>query len=65
MGEMKAYIGGDETTEQAQRMRGFKSYRDFYAKRLMEHEHHSKALQEQKTQVDVISCNLGEIFVKH
>jgi intraflagellar transport protein 81 len=46
MSEMKAYIGGDEQTEIAQKTRGFKTYRDYYNKKIMEHEHQNLALKE-------------------
>ncbi|KAI9105390.1 hypothetical protein DFS34DRAFT_599192 [Phlyctochytrium arcticum] len=51
MQEMKAYIGGDEVVEQAQKARGFKTYRDLYTRRLSELEHLGKNLREQQKDI--------------
>ena len=51
MGEMKAYIGGDEMVELIQKTRGFKTYRDLYSKKILELEHHSKVLKEKQREV--------------
>ncbi|KAK6099452.1 hypothetical protein MT418_000867 [Batrachochytrium dendrobatidis] len=51
MAEMKSYIGGDEMIELQQKARGFKTYREHYNKKIVEHEHHVKALREQQKKV--------------
>ncbi|TPX60824.1 hypothetical protein PhCBS80983_g01510 [Powellomyces hirtus] len=54
MQEMKSYIGaGDEQFEQVQRQRGFKTYRELYAKRIQEQEILGKTLREQQKEVKV------------
>lgn len=50
---MKAYIGGDETIEAAQRARGFKTYRDAYNKKIQELEHNGKVLRESQKEIKV------------
>ncbi|KAJ3091770.1 Intraflagellar transport protein 81 [Quaeritorhiza haematococci] len=49
--EMKAYIGGDETVEMQQRIRGFKTYRDMYNKRIAEQENLGKTYREQQKEL--------------
>ncbi|KAJ3274270.1 Intraflagellar transport protein 81, partial [Borealophlyctis nickersoniae] len=49
--EMKHYIGGDETLETAQKLRGFKTYRDLYNKRIAEAESAGKVLRETQKEV--------------
>ncbi|KND05085.1 uncharacterized protein SPPG_00760 [Spizellomyces punctatus DAOM BR117] len=51
MQEMKAYIGGDEAVEQAQKARGFKTYRELYTRKLSEQENLGKSLREQQKEV--------------
>ncbi|KAI8905563.1 hypothetical protein EDD86DRAFT_211793 [Gorgonomyces haynaldii] len=51
MGEMKAYIGGDEMTELVQKTRGFKTYRDLYTKKTLELEHMALKLRETQKMV--------------
>ncbi|KAJ8325545.1 hypothetical protein O5D80_005756 [Batrachochytrium dendrobatidis] len=51
MAEMKSYIGGDEMIELQQKARGFKTYREHYNKKIVEHEHHVKVLREQQKKV--------------
>jgi intraflagellar transport protein 81 len=46
MNEMKAYIGADDMMELVQKARGFKTYRDLYAKKLLDLENQSRNLQQ-------------------
>ncbi len=49
--ETKAYIGGDEKFEEIQKLRGFKSYRELYTKKITEQENLGEMLR--NTQKDV------------
>ncbi|KAI8622652.1 hypothetical protein BC830DRAFT_1162737 [Chytriomyces sp. MP71] len=49
--EMKAYIGGDEAIEGQQKLRGFKTYRDVYNKRILEQENMGKSLREHQKEI--------------
>ncbi|KAJ3370708.1 Intraflagellar transport protein 81 [Kappamyces sp. JEL0680] len=48
MNEMKAYIGADEMIELVQKARGFKTYRELYAKKIAEGENAAKMLKIQQ-----------------
>ena len=58
--EMKAYTGGDEAIEHTQKVRGFKTYRELYMKKISEQEHLSKSLKETQKDVKVGLLTLGQ-----
>ncbi|KAJ3222648.1 Intraflagellar transport protein 81 [Clydaea vesicula] len=51
MQEMKAYIGGDDVVEAQQRVRGFKTYRDVYNKKIQDLENVGKSLRETQKEI--------------
>ncbi|KAJ1562699.1 Intraflagellar transport protein 81 [Cladochytrium tenue] len=51
--EMKSYIGGDDLIEVQQKARGFKTYRDYYNKKIAEQENHGRNLREQQKDIKV------------
>jgi intraflagellar transport protein 81 len=57
--ETKAYIGGDEKFEEIQKIRGFKSYRELYNKKLNEQENLGEMLR--NTQKEVKACHEADM----
>ncbi|KAH6577294.1 hypothetical protein BASA62_000968 [Batrachochytrium salamandrivorans] len=47
----RVYTGGDEMIEAQQKARGFKTYREYYNKKISEHENQLKTLKEQQKEI--------------